>query len=298
MEKINNALAQGQSLDDVWNAFGAQLSKWNISKEDLNPTEDRAIHQQNLNRAQDMNFMRDFTSAERMDFTSLSEMMTPTEATQHLVEAGMEAHEAGDRIDWYVNHVNPGWANKAWTAAAEDERAPAEESEPDQFGRTLRQPNQEDANEMARVEYFENQQRQRIRKLIDKQKSDWGKREKSILKSWKAKGISQEIIANGLEGLDVIKDENGFTDLDKMAMQQLGIGLEEFEVKGIDENGNVVMGVPSVETGYQKKLKEEQKTIYPRTKQIAIGDQAIRNRSIGLPNPGEGSGSFGGPKEF
>lgn len=60
-------------------------------------------------------------SAERMDFNSLSEIMTPSEAIGHLVEAGMPDHEAKDRIDFYVNHVNPGWAAKNWTSAVEKE---------------------------------------------------------------------------------------------------------------------------------------------------------------------------------
>jgi hypothetical protein len=54
-----------------------------------------------------------------MDFNSLSEIMTPSDAVGHLVEAGMPQHEAKDRIDFYVNHVNPGWASKNWTSADE-----------------------------------------------------------------------------------------------------------------------------------------------------------------------------------
>lgn len=59
-------------------------------------------------------------AAERMDFNTISEAMTPAEAVDHLVDSGMEHHEASDRIYWYVNHVNPGWANKSWTAAVEE----------------------------------------------------------------------------------------------------------------------------------------------------------------------------------
>ena len=60
-------------------------------------------------------------AAERMDFNSLSEIMTPSDAVGHLVEAGMPQHEAKDRIDFYVNHVNPGWASKNWTSTVEKE---------------------------------------------------------------------------------------------------------------------------------------------------------------------------------
>lgn len=60
-------------------------------------------------------------AAERMDFNSLKETMTPSEAIDHLKEAGMEEHEAKDRVDWYVNHVDPGWAHKAWTSSEQKE---------------------------------------------------------------------------------------------------------------------------------------------------------------------------------
>jgi hypothetical protein len=56
-------------------------------------------------------------AAERMDFNALSEIMTPSDAIGKLVEAGMPEHEAKDRIDFYVNHVDPGWAHKSWTSA-------------------------------------------------------------------------------------------------------------------------------------------------------------------------------------
>lgn len=69
-------------------------------------------------------------AAERMDFNSLSEMMTPSEAIGHLVEAGMPSHEAKDRIDFYVNHVNPGWAHKNWTSS-ENKESMWDTSDPD-----------------------------------------------------------------------------------------------------------------------------------------------------------------------
>jgi hypothetical protein len=59
-------------------------------------------------------------AAERMDFNALSELMTPSEAVDNLVSAGMPQHEAKDRIDFYVNHVDPGWAHKSWTSANKD----------------------------------------------------------------------------------------------------------------------------------------------------------------------------------
>lgn len=59
-------------------------------------------------------------AAERMDFNALSELMSPSEAVENLVSAGMPQHEAKDRIDFYVNHVDPGWAHKSWTAGNRD----------------------------------------------------------------------------------------------------------------------------------------------------------------------------------
>lgn len=60
------------------------------------------------------------SAAERMDFNALSEMMTPSDAVGKLVEAGMPEHEAKDRIDFYVNHVDPGWAHKSWTSSTKE----------------------------------------------------------------------------------------------------------------------------------------------------------------------------------
>lgn len=61
------------------------------------------------------------SAAERMDFSALSELMTPSDAVGHLVESGMPQHEAKDRIDFYVNHVDPGWAHKSWTSSEQKE---------------------------------------------------------------------------------------------------------------------------------------------------------------------------------
>lgn len=286
MEQIKQRLLEGASIDDIQREFADFIQQNNISRND--------IYQIGLTGRTPEHYAAMIKSAaERMDFNGLSELMTPSEATKHLIEAGMDAHEAKDRIDWYVNHVDSGWAHKAWIAASE-----GEEPTPDQFGRILRDPNPEDATEMARVEHFKNAQRQRIMKKIQTQKDAWYKNEANILKAWEKAGISPEIIEGGLEGLDVVKDENGFTDLDKLAIESLKISSTEFEVAGIDQDGNVVMNVPSIETGYEKKLKQEQKTIYPRTKQISIGDEAIVNRSMGLPNSGETTGELGGPREF
>lgn len=60
------------------------------------------------------------SAAERMDFNAFSEMMTPSDAVGKLVEAGMPEHEAKDRIDFYVNHVDPGWAHKSWTSSIKE----------------------------------------------------------------------------------------------------------------------------------------------------------------------------------
>lgn len=60
-------------------------------------------------------------AAEQLNFESLSELMTPSDAIEHLKEAGLPEHEAKDRVDFYVNHVDPGWAHKSWTSKVEKE---------------------------------------------------------------------------------------------------------------------------------------------------------------------------------
>lgn len=142
MEKIKEMFRSGASMVDVMRDFGDKLRSWNVTESDLRPVMYEAEHQKRLDTAQDAAFARDFSSpfmgsfkeaAERMDFNSISEMMTPQQAIDHLKESGMEEYEASDRIHWYVNHVNPGWAHKSWMAAVEndDEQVDGSSEDPD-----------------------------------------------------------------------------------------------------------------------------------------------------------------------
>lgn len=75
------------------------------------------------------------TAAERMDLDGLASMMPPSKAVEYLVNEGMPYHEARTRVDEYVNHLNPGWASKHWTAGnwgysfEDDESAGVDETE-------------------------------------------------------------------------------------------------------------------------------------------------------------------------
>ena len=118
LNNIKMRLAEGASVEDIQKEFSQFIAENDLSSEDI---EALRIIGKPLDRLQS-SLLKE--AAERMDFNSIAEAMTPSEAVNHLVESGMEKHEASDRIYWYVNHVNPGWANKSWTAAVEDELDP------------------------------------------------------------------------------------------------------------------------------------------------------------------------------
>jgi len=133
LQQAKNAFAEGMDLPSVRSKF----PDLGMDEPALRKLQQEALGEAQSEKIRGMQWANDFggfnssikEAAERMDFNSISEMMTPSEAVSHLRESGMEEHEASDRIYWYVNHVNPGWANKNWTAAAED-------GEPDAGGDT------------------------------------------------------------------------------------------------------------------------------------------------------------------
>lgn len=127
MRQIKEMFGMGKSVPDVMRQFGNQLRSWNVGEGDLRKVMRDAQHEQNLNTVQNFNFVKDFfpissikEAAENMNFNAFSENMTPSEAVEELVNSGMPHHEAKDRIDFYVNHINPGWAHKQWTSANEN----------------------------------------------------------------------------------------------------------------------------------------------------------------------------------
>jgi hypothetical protein len=115
-------------------------------------------------------------AAERMDFNSLSEMMTPSDAVGHLVEAGMPSHEAQDRIDFYVNHVNPGWAAKNWTSADESrhlyDRSMHEDKQKEEYFDPFTVDDLADEADEERTHWHDDDEQKSIGELYDPEEGD------------------------------------------------------------------------------------------------------------------------------
>ena len=281
-------------------AISAMEGEEDIDPDDIDDSIRNASRLENLKEA-----------AERMDFNSFAEMMTPSEAIEQLVGSGMPQHEAKDRIDFYVNHINPGWAGKHWTSAAEDnmDQAQMRNQKPDLQEEQSQQveavpPVAQQAEAPAPEatvggEIF--QPRNKMEELLLRMaKSQWEGKKRAAIQDFKTALYDNKALTKQEREQNNRLDLAG--QLDEMIAKHLGYNEEGVGVLGLIIDPNDPNGQPMVyardpfgDGGKNyKNWQKAQNTINSKPGAPAIGDRAIRNRSIGV-DPGGSAGPFGGP---
>jgi hypothetical protein len=228
-------------------------------------------------------------AAERMDFNSFAEMMTPSEAIEELVGSGMPQHEAKDRIDFYVNHINPGWANKHWTSAAEDMEQAAMRNEMPATEGAGRWRAPQTPQEEAMVAFAQ----QKFERSIDEEVQS---QINAMLQGSDQDRPMEDPETGATYTLGDLAESGQLQEILKQNIMSIN---PDAGVKGIAVDTGGVYSVPitrrtDVNYVQQQITEEEQRRIPGAGGGVTIGDRAIQQRSEGL-DPSRGPGPFGGP---
>lgn len=308
IEKIKDMFRTGMSMVDVMGAFGDKLRSWGVTEQDLRPMLYEQQHQNRLDMQQEVNFAKDFGgfvgsnkidpnnpeevveylskkssvvkhALDNMDFKSFAENMTPSEAISELIGSGVPEHQAKDSVDWYVNHINPGWAHKNWTSSVEKESDMGE----------IRPP--QNAMEEKMIEFETKKFQQQIEDLVAAQIEK--------IMNGPEKNTFWETADGGRITLSELF-ENG--QLEAIVRNHIMSMNPDSGVKGINSRTNGVHIVPlttgrEMNVRQQKAMEESAKRVGPKQGPPAIGDRAIERAGLGLEPKGE-RGPYGGPAPF
>jgi hypothetical protein len=256
-------------------------------EEDIDPDDIDALIDESIKSASRSENLKE--AAERMDFNSFAEMMTPSEAIEELVGSGMPQHEAKDRIDFYVNHINPGWANKHWTSAAEDmEQAAMRNEMPATEGagkwRAPQTPQEE-----AMINFAQ----QKFEKSIDEEVQS---QVNAMLQGPDQNRTLEDEETGATYTLGDLAESGQLQEILKGSIMSIN---PDAGVKGIAVETGGVYSVPitrrtDVNYVQQQITEKEQRTIPGAGGGVAIGDRALQQKSEGL-EPSRGPGPMGGP---
>lgn len=318
MEAIQKRLQEGATMEDIQREFADFIQQNNLKLNDLysinldkrvgavsDPNDPDALVEDAINEILDeTNGEGEMikSAAERMDFNRLSEMMTPSEAIDELVGEGMPQHEAKDRIDFYVNHINPGWASKHWTSANENmdqpEQQPAQPEQPAMPAEEAPAGQQSPTEEIRRgLRQPQNPMEELILKMGQ---SQWEIKKRQAIKKYKNYLFTESRLSQkekqSLKNLDLVDQ------LDDHIAEHLGYNQEGIGVIGLVPDPQNPDGppIPYIVEPFDKENKayknwiEEREINRSKPGAPAIGDKSIRNRSLGLPVE-KGPGPFGGP---